>query len=277
MKRIVDSCRRFATPPGGFLLVFSLFWGVLAIRLAVKASITGSITLGIEAVGFLVVGLLLWVRSPWALIANAALGLCLLGVGLYQFISLEKWWNIVNGIGILGSHFAFRDEIAKHARAGRGDAERLPTHGTGLCLALLRDGWKSHRFPKSNVVVALPYDFAAAFDGDGVLMGTTNGRDPNFSATLHALEQFVADPRAAYRFVEHLARKSSVEPIDKGTYRYFKEPDTKGDGALGYTFYAIAIPGSIVVISIASQLGEDRPAFLARIESAIPDLVGELV
>ena len=52
-----------------------------------------------------------------------------------------------------------------------------------------------------------------------------------------------------------------MEPTDKGTYRYFKDPNPKGDERLEYTFYVIAIPGAVVVVSIASTPGREHRSF----------------
>ncbi len=151
-----------------------------------------------------------------------------------------------------------------------------PTHGGGLCIALLRDGWKCHRFAETDFVVVLPHDFLAAFDGEGVLIGAIDGSSHNFSATLHRHEAFTNDPKSAYDFVDHLATKSGARPIDKGTYRYFQDPTTRADDELQYTFYIIGIPGAVVIVSIASAPNQERPETLKRIEAAIPDLIGEL-
>jgi hypothetical protein len=155
-------------------------------------------------------------------------------------------------------------------------AERPQTNGVGLCTALLREGWKCHRFADCDIIVALPHDFLAAFDSEGVLIGTIDGSSHNFSATLHRNEAFTADPKSAYRFVDHLAQKSGATPLDKGTYRFFRDPNVTGDDQLHYTFYVIGIPGAVVVVSIASTPHQERPQALKQIEAAVPDLIGEI-
>ena len=219
---------------------------------------------------------LLWGRTRFALIANTALGAFMLAIGIEKWISTGKWSGALGGICILLCYFAFRDELRKTSRGGSADGDRDSPHGPGLCIALLRQGWKPHRFPDSDVIVALPHDFVAGFDGEGTLIGSLNGKDHHFSATLHGGDGLFAVPHAAYGFIDHLAAKSNASPIDKGTYRYFKDPETKGDDDLTFTFYVIAIPSAVVVVSIASPPGEPRPPALAKIEAAIPDLVGEL-
>lgn len=67
-----------------------------------------------------------------------------------------------------------------------------------------------------------------------------------------------------------------METTDKGTYRYYRDPNLTGDEHLQYTFHVIALPGSVVVVSIASTPDRERRDPLDRTEKAIPDIVGEL-
>lgn len=264
--------------PSGWLLAYSSLGFAVSAGIAFHAIRDQSAVNLFLAAGFLLLAILLWCQTRWALLANSLLGLFVLSLGAYSYWDVGRPGMLVGGVCILASYWPFREELEKYT-----DAERTvhrddgaSTHGPGLCIALLRDGWKPYRFPHSNVVVAVPHDFVAAFDDDGVLLGTLDGRSQNFSATLHANEEFHSDPAAAYDFLDHLAEKSSVEPTDKGTYRYYKDPNLTGDEQLQYTFYVIAIPGSVVVVSIASPPDLERPDSLARIENAIPDIVGEL-
>jgi hypothetical protein len=109
-----------------------------------------------------------------------------------------------------------------------------------------------------------------------MLVGTIDGRSHNFSATLHRHDAFNSDPVRAYALVDRLANKSGATPVDKGTYRYFKDPNVKGDEQLQHTFYVIGIPGAVFVVSIASTPNKERSEALKRIEAAIPDIIGEL-
>lgn len=146
-----------------------------------------------------------------------------------------------------------------------------------LFIALLKAGYKAHRFPKSSIAIALPQNFTAAFDSDGVLIGSLDGHSKNFSATLHSEEEFRSDPNLAYGFLDHLAEKAGVMPQDKGKSRYFKDPNLQGEDSFKFIFYVIAIPKAVVVISIASSPNFERPQILKRIEESIPDLVGEQI
>jgi hypothetical protein len=238
---------------------------------------------GRELVCWTLVLILIWWLMPhfkgWSGLTRklAVGGLVLLGISPYIFA--EVFWPRIFDTTARGKEvdyeFASPEYAAEFERLNSPDRQE-PTQGPGLCLALLRSGWKCHRFPQSNVVVALPHDFVAAFDGEGVLIGTLDGKSHNFSATLHSQEEFQSDPPLAYSFLAHLAHKSSATPIDKGTYRYFKDPKTTSDEQLEYTFYVVAIPGAVVVVSIASPPGLGRPEPLSRIEAAIPDLIAEL-
>jgi len=264
--------------PRGWLLAYCLLGFAVSAGLAYRAVHDQSVVVAIGSAGFLAVAILLWRGTRWALTANFLLGLFVLALGAFIYWRIGRPGMLIGGICILGSYWTFREELEEQAGAARNirNNDYLRSHGPGLCIALLRDGWKPYRFPHSDVVVALPHDFVAGFDSNGVLIGTIDGQSHNFSATLHGDEQFQADPTFAYEFLNHLALKSAVEPTDKGTYRYFKDPNPKSDSQLKYTFYVIAIPGAVVVVSIASPPGRDRPASLGRIEDAIPDIIGEL-
>lgn len=264
--------------PRGWLLSYCLLGFAVSAGLAYYAIRDKTLVNALLSAGFLLLAILLWCQSRWALTANALLGLFVIALGLYIYWDAGRPGMLIGGVCLLASYWTYREELEKCSCA-EGVPLRdkgLPSHGPGLCIALLRDGWKPYRFPHSNVVVAIPHDFVATFDDDGVLLGTIDGRSHNFSATLHANEKFQADPAAAYDFLDHLAAKSDVEPTDKGTYRYFKDPSLAGDEQLEYTFYVIAIPGAVVVVSFASTPGRERPKSLARIEDAIPDIIGEL-
>lgn len=264
--------------PRGWLFAYCLVGFAIAAALAYHAISEQDLVNALFSAGFLLLAILLWCQSRWALIANSLLGLSVIALGVYIYWNGGRPGMLIGGVCILASYWPFREELDKHIGAkgiSRRD-DKLPSHGPGLCIALLRDGWKPYRFPHSNVVVAVPHDFIAAFDHDGVLLGTLDGQSQNFSATLHTNEEIQRDPAAAYEFLDHLAAKSEVTPTDKGTYRYYKDPNSTGDAQLEYTFYVIAIPGAVVVVSIASAPDRERPDSLARIEIAIPDIIGEL-
>ena len=264
--------------PRGWLLAYSLLGFAVSASLAYHAIADQNMVNLLLSAGFLLLAILLWCQTRWALLANALLGLFVISLGAYVYWNVGRPGMLFGGVCVLASYWPFREELEKHTGADRTlqRDDDAASHGPGLCIALLRDGWKPYRFPQSNVVVAVPHDFVAAFDDDGVLLGTIDGQSQNFSATLHAGEELLDDPIAAYDFLDHLAEKAGVEPTDKGTYRYYKDPNLTGDEELQYTFYVIAIPGSVVVVSIASTPNLERPDSLARIENAIPDIVGEL-
>jgi hypothetical protein len=191
----------------------------------------------------------------------------------------EFWFPRVFEVSYAGDEVCYEFASAHYAAAFAqlNDPESIAdAHGPGLALALVREGWRCHRFPGTDFIVVLPHDFSAAFDAEGVLMGTLDGEQPHFSATLHREEVMATNPRQAYRFLDHLANKAQASPVDKGTYRYFQDPNKTGTPDFEYTFYVIAVPGAVVVISLASPPALARPAALARIENAVPDLIGEL-
>src|SRR5262245_8268948 len=99
---------------------------------------------------------------------------------------------------------------------------REPIRGPSLPLDLARRGWIPHKFPDSNVVVFLAEGVAAAHDPEGVLMGSTTGKEVEFSATLHG--GFEGDRAAALGFVSHLAGGKGLRVQDVGTYRCFYDP-----------------------------------------------------
>jgi hypothetical protein len=245
---------------------------------------------GREVICWTLAGILIWWLYPhfkdWTRLTQMLAVVGVLTVGLAPVIFAEVAWPRFFDTTASGDTVDYEFASAAYAEeflirnnpAYKASSPVRPDPGSaGLCVALLREGWKCHRFPDSEVVVVLPHDFIASFDAEGVLYGTLDGEGDHFSATLHSRKEMRADPTMAYGFLDHLAAKSSVTPTDKGTYRYFRDPKQTGDESLQYTFHVVAIPGAVVVISIASPPGEERPEMLARIEAAIPDLVGELV
>jgi hypothetical protein len=124
-------------------------------------------------------------------------------------------------------------------------------------------------------VVFLPEDVAAAFDPEGVLHGSTNGRDVEFSATLHG--GFEENRSAALDFVAHLARKNRRKTRDVGTYRYFFDPAQEDITATAPRFWVIGIPGAVVVVSILCHGKTPVSEPLRAVRREVPHIVGELL
>src|SRR5579872_1775854 len=149
-----------------------------------------------------------------------------------------------------------------------------PTRGPSLPIDLARRGWKPYKFENSNVVVLLPETLAAAFGPDGVLYGSTSGKEPEFSATLHGGFEERAQ---ALDFVAHLARQRNLKIHDEGTYRYCYDPTDAPTKTVAPRFWLVGIPGSVVVISIAGTRKGPASDLLKEIWEEIPHIVGELL
>jgi hypothetical protein len=150
-----------------------------------------------------------------------------------------------------------------------------PKRGPSLPLDLARRGWRPHRFRESNVVVFLPEGVVAALDPEGVLHGSTNGKDVEFSATLHG--GFDEDRAGALDFVSHLARKNRRKATDAGTYRYYFDPTEADRAATAHRFWVIGIPGAVVVVSILCDGTTPVSEPLRAVRGELPHIVGELL
>jgi hypothetical protein len=150
-----------------------------------------------------------------------------------------------------------------------------PPRGPSLPLDLARRGWKPHRFPQSNVVVFLPEGVAAGFDPEGVLVGSTSGKEDEFSATLHG--GFNEDRAGALDFVLHLAQEKGRKIQDVGTYRYFFDPTEEDITARAMRFWVIGIPGAVVVVSILCDGKTPVSELLQEVRKEVPHIIGELL
>jgi hypothetical protein len=150
-----------------------------------------------------------------------------------------------------------------------------PACGPSLPLELARRGWIPHKFPDSNVIVFLPKGVGAAHDVEGVLMGSTNAEEVEFSATLHG--GFDGERATALGFVSHLARDRGLRVHDVGTYRYFYDPTDADKLARAMRFWVIGIPGAVVVVSILCQGETPVSPRLREVSQEIPRIVGELL
>src|SRR5262249_27144798 len=149
------------------------------------------------------------------------------------------------------------------------------SRGPSLPLDLARRGWVPYKFPDSNVVVFLPEGMAAAHDPEGGLMGSTTGKEVEFSATLHG--GFEEDRAAALGFLSHMAKKRNLKVQNVGTYSYFYDPADADRRARALRFWVIGIPGAVVVVSILCDGETPVSPLLREVKQAIPQLVGELV
>jgi len=153
--------------------------------------------------------------------------------------------------------------------------EEKPKRGPSLPLILARKGWTPHRFPNSNVVVFLPPTIAAAFDPEGVLHGSTNGKDTEFSATLH--RGFEENRTSALDFVSHLAEKKGRKVREVGTYNYFFDPTDADITETAMRFWVIGVPRAVVVISILCDGKVPVSEPLREVREALPQIVGQLL
>jgi hypothetical protein len=147
--------------------------------------------------------------------------------------------------------------------------------GPSLPLDLARRGWVPYRFPNSNVVVFLPEGVAAAHDPEGVLMGSTTGKEVEVSATLHG--GFEEDRAMALGFVSHLAEQKGLKTKDVGTYRYFYDPTEEDRRTRSLRFWVIGIPGAVVVVSILCEGETPVSPLLQQVASEVPHIIGGLL
>lgn len=154
-------------------------------------------------------------------------------------------------------------------------SEKGIERGPSLPLHLLRRGWRPHRFQDSNVVVILPEEFVADFDDEGVLVGTNDGKEVEFSATLHG--GFKKDRAGALDFVTTLAEEKKLKTRDVGTYRYFFDPTDEDPNEVANRFWVVGVPGAVVVISVLGTRESAASEVLGKIRTEIPNIVGELL
>jgi len=149
-----------------------------------------------------------------------------------------------------------------------------PTRGPSLPLDLARRGWKPYKFAESNVLVFLPPSVAADFDPEGVLLGSSSGKEVEFSATLH---RDFKDRLEALDFVSHLAGKNGGKVKDIGTYRYFLDPTNGEAAAPAMRFWVVGIPGAVVVVSILCKGHTPVSKVLQEVSKEFPHIIGELM
>jgi hypothetical protein len=152
-----------------------------------------------------------------------------------------------------------------------------PVLSASLPTQLLREGWKPYKFPKSDVIVILPQALMADFSRDGVLYASSDGKEPDFSATLHTDPHLVKNREFALEFISDLASKASTNVIDVATYRYFADPNTQREGTKEISFWVIGIPGAVVVVSLSRHVNEPYAESIEQVRQAIPQIVGELL
>jgi hypothetical protein len=154
-------------------------------------------------------------------------------------------------------------------------ANDYPSSSPSLPLDLARRGWKPYRFKDSQVIVLLPEGLNAAFDPEGVLIGTLDGKAVHFSATLHG--GFEGNRVGALDFVNYLAKGRGLKVRERGTYRYFFDPTDAPPKAIANRFWVIGIPGAVVVVSILGTRKRPVSDLLREIKEEIPRIVGELL
>jgi hypothetical protein len=154
-------------------------------------------------------------------------------------------------------------------------ADQTPTRGPSLPLDLARRGWNPYRFPDSNIVVFLPRTITADFDPEGVLLGSPNCKDIEFSATLH--RDFGDDKEGALNFVNHLARQKRRKVRNVGTYSFFFDPTEVDITATANRFWVIGVPGAVVVVSILCNGKMPVSESLREVRTELPHIVGELL
>lgn len=238
---------------------------------------------GRNVVCMLLVILLIWLLMPyfssWPRGVKRLVVCALALLGLTPYIFAEVLWPRIFDTTArkdeVDYEFSSPEYAAEFAELNSLKPKRA-SHGPGLSTSLIAEGWQTYRFGSTLFAILLPDDFAVRFDDDGVLIGSCDGKTHNFTATLHIKDAYTIDPARSYITLNQMAEKYYAVPRSKGTYRYFMDTKTKGDSQLEYRSYVIAIPGAVVVLSLASSPGMQRPAVLERIEHAIPDLLGEI-
>lgn len=100
--------------PRGWLLAYCLLGFAVAVGLAYHAIREQNLVNALFSAGYLLLAILLWCQSRWALIANALLGLFVIALGVYIYWTAGRPGMIIGGVCILASYWPFREELDKH-------------------------------------------------------------------------------------------------------------------------------------------------------------------
>ncbi|KAA1257288.1 hypothetical protein LF1_54370 [Rubripirellula obstinata] len=98
-------------PPTGWLLGYPIFFTVIAFLLAREVSRDFSTPILIEAIGFLILAALLWLRTPLALVFNAIFAVVLISLGGFVLYRTGTYGHLVGGFLLLVGCWTFRDDI----------------------------------------------------------------------------------------------------------------------------------------------------------------------
>jgi hypothetical protein len=139
---------------------------------------------------------------------------------------------------------------------------------------LAQQGWRTHRFGSTNVVLLLPPELKVWFGAQGELVGSEDPPTPSLMATLQ--QGFEADPSLALDFVEDLAEKRGLTCHTVGSYRCFYDPTPADPLQVHERFFIVGLPGSVVIIKMRGTRDAAATLLLNQIRAAIPHVVGEM-
>ena len=100
--------------PRGWLLAYSLLGFSVAAGLAYHAIREQNLLNALFSAGFLLLAILLWCQSRWALMANFLLGLFVIALGVSIYWNVGHTGMLIGGVCIFASYWPFSEEIDKH-------------------------------------------------------------------------------------------------------------------------------------------------------------------
>ncbi|MEM6472224.1 MAG: hypothetical protein AAF802_21865 [Planctomycetota bacterium] len=104
-------------PPSGWLLGYSIFFPLIGIGIGYEVHKHYSLPLLISAISSVVLGVLLWLRTPFALLFNAVFSLSLIAWGTLTLLQTGTYSFLIGGLCLLVGCWTFREDIEIQRRS----------------------------------------------------------------------------------------------------------------------------------------------------------------
>ncbi len=173
--------------------------------------------------------------------------------------------------------YDFKDQLyAIDFKLLNAETKSSLTKEPGLNIVLTLNSWKPYVFPETKAAILLPPDVIATFiDTDN--LGAGFPPDQIFlRATLHKDEMFQENPELTYTVINSLASKAGTEVTIHDFYHYYQVSQTSDTTGEMITFYTIAIPQYLIVVSMIRKSQQPDHPLLTEIESNIPVIIGTM-